>query len=86
VSGLPFSPRRLLTCYREGARRFGWADRDPRPGLRRDGRWLHGTGMAAAAFPAMTVLATAAVRAEADGGFTVRINAADIGTGVPRSP
>ncbi|WP_406497717.1 xanthine dehydrogenase family protein molybdopterin-binding subunit [Streptomyces sp. NBC_01604] len=81
VSGLPFSPRRLLACLREGERRFGWADRDPRPCLRRDGRWLLGTGMAAASFPAMAVPATAAVTAEADGGFTVRVNAADIGTG-----
>ncbi len=52
VSGLPFSSRNLLACFREGAGRFGWADRDPRPGLRRDGRWLLGTGTAAASFPA----------------------------------
>ncbi|MFE9454176.1 xanthine dehydrogenase family protein molybdopterin-binding subunit [Streptomyces sp. NPDC006739] len=81
VSGLPFSSRNLLACFREGARRFGWADRDPRPGLRRDGRWLLGTGTAAASFPAGALPSTAAVTAEADGTFTVRINAADIGTG-----
>ncbi|MEV6587110.1 xanthine dehydrogenase family protein molybdopterin-binding subunit [Streptomyces acidicola] len=81
VSGLPFSSRNLLACFREGARRFGWADRDPRPGLRRDGRWLLGTGTAAASFGAMAMPSTAAVTAEADGTFTVRINAADIGTG-----
>ncbi|UXY22970.1 xanthine dehydrogenase family protein molybdopterin-binding subunit [Streptomyces cynarae] len=81
VSGLPFSSRNLLACFREGARRFGWADRDPRPGLRRDGRWLLGTGTAAASFPAGAMPSTAAVTAEADGTFTVRINAADIGTG-----
>ncbi|MFE2102978.1 xanthine dehydrogenase family protein molybdopterin-binding subunit, partial [Streptomyces sp. NPDC059468] len=50
VSGLPFAGRNLPACFREGARRFGWADRDPRPGLRRDGRWLLGTGTAAASF------------------------------------
>ncbi|MFF3910198.1 xanthine dehydrogenase family protein molybdopterin-binding subunit [Streptomyces sp. NPDC001848] len=81
VSGLPFSSRNLLACFREGARRFGWADRDPRPALRRDGRWLLGTGTAAASFPAGAMPSTAAVTAEADGTFTVRINAADIGTG-----
>ncbi|WP_329045610.1 xanthine dehydrogenase family protein molybdopterin-binding subunit [Amycolatopsis sp. NBC_01488] len=48
VSGLPFSSRRLLGCFDEGAARFGWAGRDPRPRLRRDGRWLVGTGTAAA--------------------------------------
>ena len=41
--GRPFSSRNLVACLREGASRFGWADRDPRPGTRRDGRWLIGT-------------------------------------------
>ncbi|CAM5709827.1 xanthine dehydrogenase family protein molybdopterin-binding subunit [Streptomyces coeruleorubidus] len=81
VSGLPFSSRNLIACFEEGARRFGWADRDPRPGVRRDGRWLLGTGTAAASFPAGAMPSTAAVTAEADGTFTVGINAADIGTG-----
>ncbi|MEI5520257.1 xanthine dehydrogenase family protein molybdopterin-binding subunit [Streptomyces brasiliscabiei] len=81
VSGLPFGSRNLRACFREGARRFGWADRDPRPGVRRDGRWLLGTGTAAASFGAGAGPSTAAVTAEADGTFTVGINAADIGTG-----
>ncbi|MEU1041861.1 xanthine dehydrogenase family protein molybdopterin-binding subunit [Streptomyces sp. NPDC005907] len=81
VSGLPFSTRNLPACFREGARRFGWADRDPRPGLRRDGRWLLGTGTAAASFFVGAAPSTAAATAEADGTFTVRISAADIGTG-----
>ncbi|MGW3833382.1 xanthine dehydrogenase family protein molybdopterin-binding subunit [Streptomyces microflavus] len=81
VSGLPFSSRSLAACFREGARRFGWADRDPRPGIRRDGRRLLGTGMAAASFGAGAMPSTALVTAEADGSYTVRITAADIGTG-----
>ncbi|MEU9352079.1 xanthine dehydrogenase family protein molybdopterin-binding subunit [Streptomyces griseoloalbus] len=81
VSGLPFAARNLAACFREGARRFGWAGRDPRPGVRREGRWLLGTGTAAASFPAGALPSTAAVTAEADGTFTVRIAAADIGTG-----
>ncbi|MGR3937366.1 xanthine dehydrogenase family protein molybdopterin-binding subunit [Streptomyces sp. BRA346] len=81
VSGLPYSTRRVIDCFEEGARRFGWADRDPRPGVRREGRWLLGTGTAAATFPSNAMPSTAAVTAEADGTFTVRITAADIGTG-----
>ncbi|MEQ8144881.1 xanthine dehydrogenase family protein molybdopterin-binding subunit [Streptomyces sp. OP7] len=81
VSGLPFAGRNLAACFREGARRFGWNARDPRPGVRREGRWLLGTGTAAASFPAGTLPSTAAVTAEADGTFTVRISASDIGTG-----
>ncbi|WP_338672702.1 xanthine dehydrogenase family protein molybdopterin-binding subunit [Streptomyces sp. SCSIO 30461] len=81
VSGLPFAGRSLPACYQEGARRFGWADRDPRPGLRREGRWLLGTGMAAASFFVGAAPSTAALTAHVDGTFTVRIAAADIGTG-----
>src|SRR5207248_11556972 len=36
-SGLPFSSRNLVACLREGAERFGWSDRKPQPGSRRDG-------------------------------------------------
>lgn len=81
VSGLPFSSRKLLECFEEGATRFGWASRDPRPRQRRDGRWLLGTGTAAATYPADTAPSTATATAEPDGGFTVRVTAADIGTG-----
>lgn len=79
VSGLPFAGRNLIACFREGARRFGWAQRDPRPGPRREGRRLLGTGTATC--PAYVMSSTAAVTAEADGTFTVRINAIDVGTG-----
>ncbi|WP_406840051.1 xanthine dehydrogenase family protein molybdopterin-binding subunit [Streptomyces sp. AHU1] len=81
VSGLPFAGRNLRACFDEGARRFGWDRRDPRPRARRDGRWLLGTGTAAASFPAGAAPSTATITAEADGRFTVRISAADIGTG-----
>ncbi|MGI8452034.1 MAG: xanthine dehydrogenase family protein molybdopterin-binding subunit, partial [Streptosporangiaceae bacterium] len=79
-SGLPFSSRSLVGCLREGARRFGWEHRDPRPGVRQEGRWLIGTGVAASTYPARRrpSQATATVH---NGGFVVRIAAADIGTG-----
>lgn len=79
-SGRPFSSRGLVGCLREGARRFGWAERDPRPGIRRRGRWLIGTGVAASTYPARRQPSQATATAE-DGGFVVRIAAADIGTG-----
>ncbi|MFD0741950.1 xanthine dehydrogenase family protein molybdopterin-binding subunit [Phytohabitans flavus] len=81
ASGLPFSSRNLVACLREGARRFGWSGRDPRPALRRDGRWWRGTGVAAATYPARSNPSSASVTAEDDGRFTVRVTAADIGTG-----
>ena len=81
VSGFPFSSRNLVACLREGARRFGWANRDPRPGIRREGRWLTGTGMAVGIYGAGALPSTAAITASPDGLFTVSIGAADIGTG-----
>jgi xanthine dehydrogenase YagR molybdenum-binding subunit len=79
--GRPFSSRNLVACLREGASRFGWAGRDPRPGARRDGRWLIGTGVAASTYPARSAPSTASVSAEVGGPFVVRVTAADIGTG-----
>ncbi|GAA0188340.1 xanthine dehydrogenase family protein molybdopterin-binding subunit [Streptomyces thermocarboxydus] len=81
VSGLPFAGRNVAACFREGARRFGWDARDPRTGVRRDGRWLIGTGTAAASYPAGTLPSTAAVTTEAGGTFTGLVSASDIGTG-----
>ncbi|CAL9354960.1 Aldehyde oxidoreductase molybdenum-binding subunit PaoC [Streptomyces sp. enrichment culture] len=80
-SGRPFSSRHLVECLREGARRFGWAGRDPRPGARREGPLLLGTGVAAATYPVLVGPSTATARALPDGSFLVRINATDIGTG-----
>ncbi|MFJ6214774.1 xanthine dehydrogenase family protein molybdopterin-binding subunit [Streptomyces sp. NPDC092296] len=80
-SGRPFSSRGLADCLREGARRFGWQHRDPRPAVRREGRLLLGTGVASATYPVLMMPSSAEARAEPGGGFTVRINATDIGTG-----
>ncbi|MFE7927881.1 xanthine dehydrogenase family protein molybdopterin-binding subunit [Streptomyces sp. NPDC057456] len=80
-SGKPFSSRHLVECLREGARRFGWSDRDPRPRTRSAGPLLLGTGVAAATYPVQVYPSKAAVRALPDGSFLVEVNAADIGTG-----
>ncbi|MGW0062943.1 xanthine dehydrogenase family protein molybdopterin-binding subunit [Streptosporangium sandarakinum] len=80
-SGLPFSSRDLVGCLREGARRFGWADRDPTPAARTRGRMLVGTGVAASMYPVYRRPSRASARCEPDGRFSVRIAAADIGTG-----
>src|SRR5690348_16701324 len=79
-TGNPFSSRNLVACLREGAARFGWDARDPRPGVRRDGRWVVGTGVAASTYPARRRPAKAWAQQE-NGGFVVGIDAADIGTG-----
>lgn len=81
VSGLPFSSRSLVACLREGARRFGWSTRDHRPRVRREGHLLLGTGLAATSFSTGALPSSASITAEADGTFTVTIDASDIGQG-----
>ncbi|MBV1938980.1 xanthine dehydrogenase family protein molybdopterin-binding subunit [Streptomyces sp. BV286] len=80
-SGKPFSSRHLVECLREGARRFDWARRDPRPRARTEGPLLVGSGVAAATYPVMVSPARATAHALPDGRFVVRTNATDIGTG-----
>lgn len=81
-SGKPWSSRRLVECLREGARRFGWNPDDREPGIRRDGRWLVGTGVASATYPHMVAPGSeVTVRYLGEGKYSVRTGAADIGTG-----
>src|SRR5712671_6105267 len=78
---IPYSSRTLIPCYQEGARRFGWDKRNPKPGEVRDGRWLVGMGMAAATRGNPLLLSKANVRLGPDGFATVRMAMTDIGTG-----
>jgi xanthine dehydrogenase YagR molybdenum-binding subunit len=80
-TGRPFSSHGLIRCLREGAERFGWAQRDSRPGVRREGRWFVGSGVASSTYPARRSPSTALVRMERNGDIRVQIGAADIGTG-----
>ncbi|WP_019994489.1 aldehyde oxidoreductase molybdenum-binding subunit PaoC [Aureimonas ureilytica] len=77
----PFSQRRLVDCFREGAERFGWSARNARPGQVRDGRWLVGMGVASAFRNNMNMDSGARVRLGRDGIVTVETDMTDIGTG-----
>ncbi|MET8458198.1 xanthine dehydrogenase family protein molybdopterin-binding subunit [Streptomyces parvulus] len=80
-SGKPFSSRSLVECLRDGARRFGWERRDPRPRSGEEGPLLIGTGVASATYPVLVGPGVASARALPGGDFLVRVNATDIGTG-----
>jgi len=77
----PFSSRKFVECLRQGAARFGWSRRTPKPGQRRDGRWLVGMGMAAAFRNNLVARSGARVSVDAQGHVTVETDMTDIGTG-----
>ena len=72
-SGKQWSSRNLVACLRDGAERFGWATRDPIPGVHRSGGGvLVGVGVASSTYPAYRRPSQAIVRANDDGTFTVQ--------------
>jgi xanthine dehydrogenase YagR molybdenum-binding subunit len=77
----PFSQRQLVQCLRTGATRFGWDKRVATPASTRDGRWLVGTGVAAAFRNNLTEKSGARVRLDRGGRVTVETDMTDIGTG-----
>ena len=80
-NGKPFSTRKLVDCYREGARRFGWERRPAQPATLRDGRWLVGYGMSAAIRTNFMAPSKGARKLAPDGRLTVQTAMTDIGTG-----
>lgn len=78
---LPWSSRSLVESLREGAKRFGWEKRNPKPGSMRDGRYLVGYGVATATYPTNRQAATARAQIMPNGNLLVQIAATDIGTG-----
>ncbi|HEY9058454.1 MAG TPA: xanthine dehydrogenase family protein molybdopterin-binding subunit [Aurantimonas sp.] len=78
---IPFSSHTLAEALKEGARRFGWDNRQTEPGSRREGEWLIGMGMASAVRVNMLAESEARVRLDPDGTAKVETDMTDIGTG-----
>ncbi|WP_226583662.1 xanthine dehydrogenase family protein molybdopterin-binding subunit [Acuticoccus sediminis] len=78
-SGDPWSGKRLLDCYEEGARRFGWRSR-PKGGTR-DGNWRLGYGMADCSQGQARFQSAARVSLTADGTAHIASSFCDMGTG-----
>ena len=76
-----FSERQLIECMRLGAKTFGWAQRNVRPAMRREGRSWIGIGMAAAFRNNQVTKSGARVRLDGRGVVTVETDMTDIGTG-----
>lgn len=83
VTGKPFSSRHLAACLRRGAELFGWAERPPDPGsMRETDGTLVGWGVAAGAYPVMTVPVLARLRARADGRVLAEVGGHEMGQGI----
>ncbi|MFK3985626.1 xanthine dehydrogenase family protein molybdopterin-binding subunit [Micromonospora sp. NPDC050397] len=81
ASGLLWSSKALRDCYRVGAERFGWADRQPEVRSMRDGDWLIGYGMAGVTFDWYQAPCQARISIRRDGTAYARSAATDLGTG-----
>jgi xanthine dehydrogenase YagR molybdenum-binding subunit len=77
----PFSQRKLIECLQTGAKQFGWDKRSAKPASRREGRWLIGTGVAAAYRGNLNMKSGARVTLDREGVVTVETDMTDIGTG-----
>ena len=80
-SGKPFSSKALRECYRLGAEKFGWKNRNPEPRSMRDGKLLVGWGMASSVWGAFQQPASARITYHADGTARVSSATSDIGPG-----
>ena len=78
---VPYSSRNLIPCLRDGAQRFGWDRRHPKPGQVQDARWMVGIGVAAATRQSPLMDSSCSVRLDPNGIATVRMAMTDIGTG-----
>jgi len=80
-TGKRFSSKALRECYAQGAERFGWSQRNPRPRSMQDGEMLVGWGMATGVWDSKQTPTGAKAVLTADGKLTVSSATADIGTG-----
>ncbi len=81
LTGAPFSQRDTEKAYRDGAERFGWSKRAA-PGVRHEGEWQIGMGVATATYPYYREPGGAArMTLSRDGGVTVEIAAHEMGMG-----
>jgi len=83
ITGHPLSSRFLNECIAEGARRFGWDKRDPRPGsiVLADGTQV-GWGVGCGAYPSITSANISRLRVCADGTTRFALSGHEMGQGI----
>jgi xanthine dehydrogenase YagR molybdenum-binding subunit len=78
---IPFATRHLLECFRLGAEKFGWSERNPKVGSMKKNGVTLGWGTAGAGWIAERAAAEAIVEMRDDGLIRVSCATQDIGTG-----
>jgi xanthine dehydrogenase YagR molybdenum-binding subunit len=81
IEDRPYSSKQLRECYRQGAEKFGWSNRNPQPRSMRDGNEAVGWGMATGIWEAMQMKASAKAVLTANGSVEIASATADIGPG-----
>jgi xanthine dehydrogenase YagR molybdenum-binding subunit len=81
MNQVPFTSKALREAYREGAERFGWAERSAEPRSMKQGRELIGWGVATGMWDAQFSKTSARARLSANGDLEVASASSDIGTG-----
>lgn len=80
-SGKEYSSKQLRACYLEGAKKFGWENRNPEPRSMKRGNKLVGYGMATGIWDANRILGRAQAIMTPDGKVEIKSAVTDIGTG-----
>ena len=80
-TGRPFSSRALRECLIDGAEKFGWAGRNPKPRSMRENGWLVGQGVAAAIYTHWRWPGTTRAVMRRDGRLSIESAMHEIGTG-----
>ena len=81
ISGIPYTANSLNRCLDVGAKRFGWARRNPKLRSMREGEWLIGYGVASCYYPVhmFSNVATLTVTADACARYETAVS--DVGQG-----
>lgn len=78
---LPFSSRFLMDCYRMGAEKIGWWQRNRQPRSMQEEGWLVGYGMASGFYGASKSGASIGARMDASGKLILQSAVSDMGAG-----
>ena len=77
----PWSSNHLKECFEQGAKRFGWSKRNPKPNSMRAGEMLVGMGMSAGIYKSERSEASISIKMNAEGNFILKTSMADVGPG-----